>query len=131
MNKIERLDHSNQLIKLISDHGRRFFYNKKYDRVARLEIGKSGHVFFRDDYTDKLVYTHYTGMWRDFSHGGTMRRLIELMRDYVIHGKKISIWRLGPRWHPGGEDIWGYGSDAVTELRNKATEIPIIKAQEG
>jgi hypothetical protein len=132
--KSERLKHANELIKIIGSHGRRFFWNKENDRYARLEL-RRGMVYFIDDYTEKAVFTHKTAIasrWKGFSHGGTLRSLIEDMRDYVIHGTKIARWKIViPQIDANGLEgnIWGYDPHEAQATRDKAYALPIIKNQ--
>ena len=129
--KQERVDHANQLIRIIAAHGRRFFYCQKYSRTARVEL-RNGRVYFVDDYSDKAIYTHPTNWgnkWRGFSHGGTLRDLVEKMRDYITHGKPIPpgyivIKQLGKDGLDG--NIWGYDVASAEAVRAAAYELPII-----
>lgn len=143
--KQERLQHANDLILAIASYGRRFFFyggNSVYDpktrtsafvpasRYARLEL-RNGRVWFIDDYTEKAIFTHQTGIpsrWKGFSHGGTLRSLVEAMRDYIVHGRKIPQWRIATEQLYGSGDIWGYGKDASALVRAAVAELPIIDA---
>lgn len=131
MDKAERLAAANQLLAVISKHGRRFFYNKEFDRVAHLKLSPRGRVLFVDDYTGVEIYTHkttFTNKWRHFSHGGTLRSLIESLRDYIIHGTPLHRGYIAPSrsWTDG--DIWGYGPEAAAAVRAEAFELPIFPA---
>ena len=118
MSKDERLAAANDLLLQISKVGRRFFYNSKHDRIARFEITPNGKLWFRDDYTDKLVYVAYTGRWKQFSHGGTLRRLIEELAEYIRTGARLAPGHFGP-WpkYICRGDLWGYGTEAMATLR--------------
>lgn len=129
--KQQRLDHANELIRIIGSHGRRFFYNAKHDRFARLEL-RNGRVWWIDDYTETPVYTHQSvsSRWRGFSHGGTLRSLAESMRDYVAKGTFIPRWKiviqqLGHNDLKG--NIWGYPVEAALAVRAAAYALPIIE----
>ncbi|ORM64510.1 hypothetical protein PRCB_16385 [Pantoea rodasii] len=128
--KNERLEHANQLIQVISAHGRRFFYNDSTDMTSKLLVDKRGRVWFLDDYTLKWVFTHkttWTNKWRGFSHGGTLRGLVEMMRDYIIHGTQIHPYYLGmERRNVYDGNIWGYPDDAIKAVRDQASLLPII-----
>src|SRR5574337_318330 len=132
--KAERLQHANDLIKLIAAEGRRFFYCQTTDRTAHLLL-RHGHVYFVDDYSGKEIYCSSPGFgnkWRGFSHGGTLRDLVEDMRDYVLRGTPIPRWKIVIRQlgQPGLEDnVWGYDVDSARRLRHAAYQLPII-AQE-
>ena len=124
--KQERVDHANQFIRIIGSHGRRFFYHAPENRFARLEL-RAGRVYFIDDYSDRAIYTHrsgFTSRWRGFSHGGTLRSLIELMRDYIVHGTQIAPWYIAPHYSRG--NIWGYDEQAAKAVRDAAYQLPIV-----
>lgn len=142
----ERLEHANELIRIISSHGRRFFWSRgrsiwdkaakkavfvETNQVARFEL-RDGRLFYIDDYTQKAIYalgTGYRNKWRGFSHGGTLRALVEDMRDYILEGTplhpgKIVISQLGK---PDLEDnIWGYDADSARAVRAAAYQLPIL-----
>lgn len=124
-----RVAHANQLTTTISQHGRRFFYSPGKDRTACMELDDRGRVWFVDDYTGKRVYTHHTGFtsrWRGFSHGGTLRALVEAMRDYIVTGQQIPLWRIATASPLSAGDIWGYGHEAAALVRDTAYALPII-----
>lgn len=125
----ERVEHANALIKVLSEHGRKFFEHK--GAIATLELDKNGKVWVVDEYTKARVYTHYRGHWYGFNHGGTLRDLVCAMRDYIVKGKQLSIeWIAPTRWNPENGDIWGYGKEAATAVRAAAAQLPIIKQGE-
>lgn len=125
--KAERLVHVNALIKTISDYGRRFFYSEKNNVVAKLSIWRDGHIYFIDDYTLKAVYTAYHGRWSGFSHGGTLRSLIEALANYVRTGNRLSIDWIGPeRMCITDGNIWGYAPDEIAKCRAEALNNPAV-----
>lgn len=119
--KAERLADANYLILQISMFGRRFFYYERGNRVARFEYSIDGKLWLRDEYTDKRVYVAYRGNWRNFSNGGTLRRLIEALALYIRTGERIPAGHLGP-WpdHYCDGDLWGYGKEEMARLRGAA-----------
>jgi len=128
--KQKRLESANQLIQIISSHGRRFFFNEKHQRTSSMVIDTGGKVYFIDDYTGKAIYTHKTGFhhgWRGFSHGGTLRTLVEMMRDYVTKGVQIPAHYLGLERSFTNGNIWGYSPEEMQAVRDKASLLPIIK----
>lgn len=129
--KLQRLTHANQLIKIIAAHGRRFFFSESTGRTAELFIGPRGRVFLLDEYTGKIIYTHkttWTNKWRGFSHGGTLRCLVEMMRDYIVKGEAIQEYYLGPeRGQLTDGNIWGYELAAMQAVRDAAVKLPIIE----
>lgn len=119
LTKHQRLAQANAVIQAVSGVGRRFFYCERHDRVARFELTIDGRLWFRDDFSDTRIYVAYKGRWRVFSHGGTMRKLIDALADYIRFGKRVPAGHFGPwpAWICEG-DLWGYGSDAMAELRS-------------
>lgn len=129
--KAERLAHVNALIKTISDHGRRFFYNERNNRVAEMIILQRGQLYFVDDYSNKPIYVAYQGHWRGFSHGGTMKQLIGKFAYYINTGEKIGIFWIGPeRLNITDGNIWGYAPDEMAKCRAEALLNPAVKAQD-
>ena len=117
----------NKLIKAIGGCGRRFFFSKRFDRYARIEVDQRGRVWFIDDYTEKRIYTHYHYWKRGFSHGGTMKDLVNAFRDYITKGVHVPAGMLGPwpHWLAYG-DLWGYGDNAMQEVRDAALSHGVI-----
>lgn len=124
--KAIRVKHVNALIQTISKYGRRFFYNEENNCVASMMISKTGHLWFQDDYTRKLVYVAYVGRWHGFSHGGTLKQLIQRLADYVRDGKQISANWIGPERFDDS-NIWGYSQEQMALCRAEAILNPIIK----
>lgn len=150
MSKVQRqarLEHANALIRIIGGHGRRFFWyggskvwdpetkTSKFvpaDRYAYFEI-RNGRVYFIDDYTCKATYLAKTGFrnsWRNFSHGGTLRALVEDMYEYIVKGTPVPRWKiviqqLGCEGLEG--NIWGYEAAAAQAVREAAYALPIIE----
>jgi hypothetical protein len=149
--RLERLAHANALIRIIASHGHRYFWHggvhvwdpaaqasvfKPADRYARLEL-RRGRVYFIDDYTGKPVYTHpsrFGNRWRGFSHGGTLRALVEDMRDYVTHGTPIARWKIVIQQLDRADledNVWGYEAQAAARVREQAYALPIVEAAVG
>ncbi|MCU8057748.1 hypothetical protein L5L78_15860 [Shewanella sp. SM34] len=125
----KRVKNANELIKVISEHGRKFFEHKGV--IATLELDKRGRVWLVDEYTKARVYTHYSGKWSGFHHGGTLRDLVCAMRDYITNGTLIPLdWIAPTRRNPDNGDIWGYGKEAASAVRAAAAQLPIIKQGE-
>jgi len=120
----ERLKQVNLFIVAIGSGGRRFFYNKTHDRFARMKVSKSGHVWFLDDYTNKWIYTHYSGRWSGFSHGGTMRDIIEGLRNHIKRNTSMRAAYFNADWGSGFRNPWGYGDDLKT-VKAAAIELGI------
>lgn len=113
-----RVSKVNAMIKTIGDCGRGFF--KSNGNYARVELDMRGRVWWVDDYTKKRIYTHYNGRWRGFSHGGTLKAVVESFKDYIVFNKPLWPKIFGP-WPEGycGGDLWGYGQD-MQKVRDKA-----------
>lgn len=99
------------------------------DRYARIEVDHRGRVWWIDDYSGERIYTHKTGIssrWRGFTHGGTLRDLVERFRDYTCTGESLPLWLLGPErsWSDG--NIWGYPADAMQKVREQAGALPVF-----
>lgn len=128
--KAERVQHANQLIAVIAAHGRRFFFDTASGRTGQIICDPRGRVWYRDARTSKDIYTHSTGFtprWRGFSHGGNLRGLVEMIRDYVTKGERIDAYYLGmERSNPANGNIWGYPDDAIAAVRAAAAALPII-----
>jgi len=121
--KLERLEHANAILLSMSRHGRRFFYSKQHDRVACFEIDQRGCVRIRDEYTGRSVLITKNGRWRGFNNGGTLRRMVEDLADYIRTGKKIrNHFGPWPDWICGG-DLWGYG-DGAAAVRAEVRQNP-------
>lgn len=120
----ERLGHANELIKAISQHGRRFFWNEVAQRVARLELDERGKVWWVDDYRGTRVCTEkiggYEHRWMGFSHGGTLKSLVQMMRDYIKTGNRIPLGYIAM-------DCWGYDWRAEKATIEAVASMPIIK----
>ncbi|WP_208787097.1 hypothetical protein [Yersinia canariae] len=129
--KQQRLDHANQLIGIIAAYGRRFFFDPRTERVAKLELNSTGRVFLIDEYTGKRIYTHFENRhWKGFNHGGTLRSLVIMMRNYICRGERIDAYYLGPeRSSLCKGNIWGYPQEAIEAVRSEAGLLPIIAGE--
>lgn len=136
MSKAERLGHANALIEIISRHGRRFFRNRESGAIARLELDARGRLWWIDDYRGSRVYTGkvmgYPHRWRGFSHGGTLRSLVEALRGYILRGELLHPEYIAPsRIDPKNGDIWGYGFEAAAAVRCEASYLPLFQRPTG
>lgn len=128
MNKAQRLEAANNMLKAIASCGRKFFAYQ--DRVSQFEVDARGRVWLIDKYTQKRIYTHYRYQWRGFSEGGTLRALIERLRDFITQGKPLPALIFGPwpEWICGG-DLWAYG-EAMETVRRAAKEYQVVAEPE-
>ena len=129
--KQQRAEHVNSAIRIIADHGRRFFYSQASNRYASIEVDARGKVWFIDDYSGKRIFTHPTtfgGRWKGFSHGGTLRNLVEAFRDYICTGKQINPAYLGlERQNTTDGNIWGYDGSSMLAVREQAGALPVFR----
>ncbi|WP_397448193.1 hypothetical protein [Pseudomonas sp. NA-150] len=129
--KQQRTEHVNQVIRIIADHGRRFFYSQASNRYASMEVDLRGKVWFIDDYSGKRIFTHETvwgGRWKGFTHGGTLRDLIKAFRDYIRTGEPLHPGYLGPERFDDS-NIWGYDEAGMKDVREQAGVIPVFRQQ--
>ena len=123
LTKAERLAHANDVLLSVSRYGRRFFYSRDTDQVARFEIDDGGRVRIRDEQSRRSVLVTKTGPWRGFGNGGKLRCLVEDLANYIRTGKKIrNHFGPWPDWICGG-DLWGYG-DAIRQVRTEVGANP-------
>lgn len=123
MNKIERLEVINNLIKFISERGRRFFYTN--NNLAFMKL-KNGRIYFVDDYTQKEipVINNYRD-WKGFSHGGTIRALVLDFAEYIRTGKDSN----GNNGYGGlYSPHWGHSEEIQQEIINYAKQIGYLKS---
>jgi hypothetical protein len=129
MLKQQRTEHVNHVIRIIGAHGRRFFFNQVDDRYASMEVDQRGKVWFIDDYSARRIFTHKTnwrGQWPGFSHGGTLRSLVEGFRDYIRTGEPMHPGCLGPERFDDS-NIWGYDAEGMRAVREQAGTLPVFR----
>lgn len=122
--KQARVDNANQLLQSIASHGRNFFQYK--NGVSHLEVDKHGKIWFIDAYENKRIYTHYRGRWRNFSEGGTLRSLVEVLRDYISKGGSVTPRLVIPATYSYG-DVWGYGKEALSKIQQECNDNPMFE----
>lgn len=120
----ERVDHANALIQAISNHGRRFFWSKSGQKVAQLSVDTNGKIWWTDDYQGTRVCIEKVGgyehRWRGFSHGGTLKNLVQMMRDYIKTGQQIHFGYVA-------QECWGYDEEATLAVQNATAALPILR----
>lgn len=124
----ERIDQCNELIRLIASTGRKFFSDKN-GYVSTLELGKRGRVLFVDYYTRRRIDTH-AQKWTGFTSGGTLRDLVERMRNYVKKGEKLPLSVIGCFYRADGSNVWGYPADELEALRIEVAKLPMFEVDE-
>lgn len=127
--KQKRAEQANAAIRVIADHGRRFFFNKGKQAYAGFEVDTQGLVWFTDDYTRLKINIgprNKSSRWLGFSHGGTLRDLVEQLYDFIATGQPISRFYLGPEraWSDG--NVWGYPTEDMEKVRDMAGALPVF-----
>ncbi len=112
MDKENRLNAANEFIEVIAGCGRMFLRHR--ENVASLELSDQGRVFFNDHYSGKKIYTHRKYVvWRGFTSGGTMKGIVECLRDFITKGEQMNASYFQPEMGNGFENPWGYGEDIL------------------
>lgn len=126
--KRQRCEQVNQAIQIIASHGRRFFYSASKQTYASMEVDERGRVWYIDYSSHKRIYTHPTpwNKWRGFSSGGTLRNVVEGFRDFILTGKPLDPYYLGPERF-NGENIWGYPDGEMQKVRDQAGALPVFR----
>lgn len=122
--KLERVNHANQILVGIASVGRNFFSHK--GKISWFEVDAHGKIWFIDSYKENRTYTHYKGRWCKFSQGGTMRNIVEILRDYISHGEPVTPRIVVPAQYTYG-DVWGYGDEALKELQVICNDNPMFE----
>lgn len=119
-----RLKIVNELIRFISERGRRFFFCKSKNQTAYMKL-KNNRVYFVDDYTGEEVYAYPTYTDRNgFSHGGTLWALVCEFSEFIRTGKQANgIYGYGGLYGSG----WGHGDEIQQEIINYSKEIGYLE----
>jgi hypothetical protein len=112
MNEQHRLKQANEFIRVIATCGRYFLNHKGF--ISSLELSATKRVFFIDYYSKKRIYTHRKFVrWDGFTAGGTMKSIIESLRDYIKTGKTLRLSYFQDDMSNEFGNPWGYGDDLV------------------
>jgi elongation factor P hydroxylase len=124
-NQIERMNKINELIKLISNTDRRFFYSKTKDKIGKFIEGKTV-VYYIDSYSQEKVHLNNICKDSGFSHGGTLWGLIHDFKHWILTGKYSNGKNgYGGLYSPN----WGYTKEGMELVRNKGEEIGFLKTE--
>lgn len=120
---------ANALLVAIAQRGRKFFAGRH--GVGHFAL-RPRAVWFFDAESGEWVFPYTELRWRHFSGGGTLRRLVEALRDFIRFGTPVSEHHFGPwpHWICGG-DLWGYGEPAMGEIREVARRLSITTPTRG
>ncbi|MDK9789774.1 hypothetical protein [Vibrio sp. D431a] len=122
--KKERVEHANALLINFSSVGAKFFLHN--GGASQFEVDTHGKIWFLDKCSDRRVYVYREGRWKGFTEGGTLRTLIEALRDYIRTGEKISPRFVVPAFYSYG-DVYGYGVAAIKELMKLSNDNPVFE----
>lgn len=123
LNKQERVETINKLIRFISERGRRFFYSGTNDRAASM-ILKNNRVYYVDHRTGEEVYAYEGFSHKGFSHGGTLWALVCDFSFFIRTGKSAN----GVHGYGGlYSGDWGHSDEIQKEIIDYAKEIGYLK----
>lgn len=128
-----RAEKANELIRVIATHGRGFFSRRdeKGDlNIARFQISRTNRIYFIQALENSRVnITKEPYYWRGFEDGGTLKALVQSLKEYIKTGLPLVGNHFGP-W-PYDCDIWGYGSKGMAAVRDAADRLGIKKKKAG
>jgi hypothetical protein len=114
----DRLVIANKMIEVIGRHGRKFLFNE-HNGFTKMDLEK-GRVYVTDCYTGKrFKATESSWSKKGFSSGGTMRRLLEDLAEYVETGMPMPRGHFQTRRYSYG-DQWGYGEEEMKKVEEQA-----------
>ncbi|ERM19016.1 hypothetical protein [Brevibacillus laterosporus] len=126
LNKQQRIEIVNRIIKEISHRGRGFFYSKDKERTAYFVQGERT-LWFIDEYTGIPIKMVKAQMYNDrgFSHGGTLWGLVNDFKDF-INGDDDANHNNGY----GGLYCphWGYPEEDMEAIQKYAIELGYLKS---
>lgn len=115
---------ANEVIDIISRHGRQFFYSPIHERNSRFDVDRHGQIWYVDEHTG-LRMSPLAGIWIGFSKGLKAQKLILAIAEYIDTGQKIPYQFF--------REEWGYGRDMLTVrkavIKTKAVEKEPIDAE--
>ena len=124
--KQKRVKKANKLIEVIGSCGCNFFNAPSKYGLSKFEVDHRGRIWFVDGYSGKRIYLHYRYWKRGFTQGGTIRDLVNALKEYIATGNPINAYHFGP-WSQQlcNGDLWGYGQD-MQQVRDCAFSLGII-----
>lgn len=120
LRKVARIESANAFIRSIASCGRKFFAHE--GRVATIEQDSRGKLWMINEWSQKRIYIGDRRQpWKDFHHGGTLRRLVEELVIFIREG--------GPRFGDTFGKHWGYDSESIASIVKEGRRLEIIFAQ--
>lgn len=118
---IDRCDRANQMIQLIARTDRKFFNTE--GNIASMYISDKNKCVYIDNYTKKHIsIDKETYEWDGFSHGGTLKRLIYALGQWV-RGEEDTFYHVY-------NTAWAYTFDGMCKIVEKARELGMIPEDE-
>lgn len=116
---VSRMKEINTIIDHISSHGRRFFYSVNSGIVEHFDLDEC-----------QLVWVGWNGTIKapelnGFTHGGTLRTLVEGFAQYILKGTPIPDWQINAHRI---ENVWGYDEASAAELSYILQGFPCFRA---
>jgi len=126
----ERVKIINIIIKVISENGRKFFFDEKTKFTSYVFYNpKTKKCYFKDDYTkqDVCLSPPWGKPSKHFSHGGTMWGLLRDFKDFIHNGPYTN--------HNHGYGglygtAWGYNSEEMKKIQETAINLGYLKQRE-
>ncbi len=116
----ERMETANKIIAIIAKYGRHFFSENSDHRelkpdpfIAHFEADAAGELWFIDAHARGRVLVRLNDRWRRFSGGGTLRAVVEMLRDHIAEDRQLRYCFA---------EYWGYGED----MRKVADEVDAV-----
>jgi hypothetical protein len=120
---VDRCEKANQLIQLIANTDRRFFYCKLTDNIASLEVADKNKIVLIDDYSRKKVDINKEySEWQGFSHGGTLHRFVYALGQWVKGNDEF--------FYNMYSTTWAYTMDGMCSIVEKSRDLGMIPEDE-
>ena len=108
------MDRANKIIRVIGSHGRRFLSSnsdcrepKEDPTFSRFEVDSKGELWYVQWYGAKRILVRHRE-WPGFCDGGTLRGVIEHLRNHILLGNPVRIHFA---------EYWGYEQDMALVAR--------------
>ena len=129
--RLQRCDAANEFIQAIASCGRRFFQDRGAGHAGFLSMNPRGTiVWFHDDYTGQQINIAKEGDWAGFSHGGTLKGLLQSIGRHVLTGSLLRHGYFQPVMDNGFKNPWGYEEDILL-VRDAGVRLGLICAPAG